>query len=370
MRARLSLLFVVAIAAAPLIASQIEAPRPAAPKPAQTPAAAPAPGPAPAPTVPARPAFDKNRYRIPHQVFVLDNGLRLVVHEDHAVPIVAVNLWYHVGSRNEQRGKTGFAHLFEHFFFNGSENYPHGFREAMDDLGANNRNGTTSTDRTNFFENVPASALERTLYLEADRMGFLAGRIIEGDARARARRGAEREAPGREPAVRAGLQPDRRDASIRPSHPYSWSTIGSMADLNAASLDDVKDWYRTYYGPNNCVLSLAGDITPERALALVKKYFDGIPPGPPLARADAVGAAARPPTSARRWRIACRRRASTASTTRRPGATPTCTLLDLVASVLSGSKSARLDRRLVYEKELATGGRRVRPRPGAGQPRR
>ena len=124
-----------------------------------------------------RPRFDRSRYAIDHKKFVLDNGLTLLVHEDHSVPVVAVNIWYHVGSRNERRGRTGFAHLFEHFFFNGSENYPFGFREAMDDLGANNRNGTTSTDRTNFFEDVPASALERTLYLEADRMGFLAGNI-------------------------------------------------------------------------------------------------------------------------------------------------------------------------------------------------
>src|SRR5207237_6945546 len=107
-------------------------------------------------------------FTIAHQPFVLDNGLILIIHEDHSVPVVGVNLWYHVGSRNEQRGKTGFAHLFEHFFFNGSEHYPMGFREAMDDLGANNRNGTTNTDRTNFFEDVPTPALERTLYLEAD----------------------------------------------------------------------------------------------------------------------------------------------------------------------------------------------------------
>src|SRR5688500_16471829 len=106
----------------------------------------------------AKPAFDKSKLAIPHQKFVLDNGLTLIVHTDHSVPIVAVNSWYHVGSRNEKRGKTGFAHLFEHFFFNGSENYPHGFREAMDDLGANNRNGTTNGDRTNFFEDVPVSA--------------------------------------------------------------------------------------------------------------------------------------------------------------------------------------------------------------------
>src|SRR5687767_8901519 len=121
--------------------------------------------------------FDRSRYAVNYKKFVLDNGLTLLVHEDHSVPIVAVNMWYHVGSRNEKRGRTGFAHLFEHFFFNGSENYPFGFREAMDDLGANNRNGTTSVDRTNFFEDVPVSALERTLYLEADRMGFLAAQI-------------------------------------------------------------------------------------------------------------------------------------------------------------------------------------------------
>ena len=123
--------------------------------------------------------FDRKAYSIDHKKFVLPNGLTLLVHTDHSVPVVGVNMWYHVGSRNEKRGKTGFAHLFEHFFFNGSENYPHGFREAMDDLGANNRNGTTNVDRTNFFEDVPVSALERTLFLESDRMGYLANYISQ-----------------------------------------------------------------------------------------------------------------------------------------------------------------------------------------------
>ena len=214
--------------------------------------------------------FDRSRYAIQHKKFVLENGLTLLVHEDHSVPIVGVNLWYHVGSRNEKRGKTGFAHLFEHFFFNGSENYPRGFREAMDDLGANNRNGTTNTDRTNFFEDVPVSALERTLYLEADRMGFLANYI--------SKEMLERE--------RGVVQNEKRQGENQPygrvfneilgklypySHPYSWSPIGSMEDLNAATLEDIKEWYRTYYGPNNAVISLAGDITPERALELVTK---------------------------------------------------------------------------------------------------
>src|SRR5829696_3400902 len=231
--------------------------------------------------------FDRARYQIAHKKFVLDNGLTLLVHEDHSVPVVAVNIWYHVGSRNEKRGKTGFAHLFEHFFFNGSENYPHGFREAMDDLGANNRNGTTNVDRTNFFEDVPVSALERTLYLDA------------------------------------------------------------------ASLEDVKAWYKGYYGPNNAVISLAGDITPERALELVRKYFGGIPPGPPLPRTA-------------RWVPRLERDIRDEMEDRVPQARiyriyhapawkeAELEHLTLFAEVLSGSKSARLDRRLVYEKGLAT----------------
>ncbi len=230
--------------------------------------------------------FDRARYSIRHQKFVLDNGLTLLVHEDHSVPIVGVNLWYHVGSRNEKRGKTGFAHLFEHFFFNGSENYPHGFREAMDDLGANNRNGTTE-HRPHQLLRGRAGLGARAHALPRSRPHGLPRRAhLEGDARARARRRAEREAAGREPALRPRLLPRSAGKLYPSSHPYSWSTIGSMDDLNAASLEDVKEWYRTYYGPNNAVLSLAGDITPERALELVKKYFGGIPPGPPLPRTE------------------------------------------------------------------------------------
>ena len=149
--------------------------------------------------------FNPDDVRIPFEKIVLDNGFTVLVHEDHSVPIVAVNMWYHVGSRNEKRGRTGFAHLFEHFFFNGSENHPFGFREAMDDIGANNRNGTTNTDRTNFFEDVPVSALERTLFLESDRLGYLAGYINEGNARTRTRRGAKRKTAGGEPALRSSF---------------------------------------------------------------------------------------------------------------------------------------------------------------------
>ncbi|MEJ7862422.1 MAG: pitrilysin family protein [Pyrinomonadaceae bacterium] len=296
--------------------------------------------------------FDRNRYAIRHKKFVLDNGLTLIVHEDRSVPVVGVNMWYHVGSRNEKRGKTGFAHLFEHFFFNGSENYPRGFREAMDDLGANNRNGTTNTDRTNFFEDVPVSALERTLYLEADRMGFLANYI--------SKEMLERE--------RGVVQNEKRQGENQPygrvfseisgkiypySHPYSWSVIGSMEDLSAATLDDIKEWYRAFYGPNNAVISLAGDITAERALELVTKYFGGIAPGPPLPRTE-------------KWIPALDRNIRDSMEDRVPQARiyriyhapawkdAELQHLSLFADVLAGSKSSRLDRRLVYEKNLAT----------------
>ena len=296
--------------------------------------------------------FDRAAYTIAHKKFVLPNGLTLIVHEDHSVPVVGVNMWYHVGSRNEKRGKTGFAHLFEHFFFNGSENYPHGFREAMDDLGANNRNGTTNTDRTNFFEDVPVSALERTLFLESDRMGFLANYI--------SKEMLERE--------RGVVQNEKRQGENQPygrvrnevgakmypySHPYSWSTIGSMDDLNAASLDDIKEWYRTYYGPNNAVIALAGDVTPERALELVNKYFGAIPPGPPLPRTQTWI-----PALDRNIRDEMDDQVPQVRISRSYHAPawkdPEIRRLDLFANVLAGSKSARLDRRLVYEKGMAT----------------
>jgi zinc protease len=296
--------------------------------------------------------FDRKAYAISHKKFVLPNGLTLLVHTDHSVPVVGVNMWYHVGSRNEKRGKTGFAHLFEHFFFNGSENYPHGFREAMDDLGANNRNGTTNTDRTNFFEDVPVSALERTLFLESDRMGFL-GNYISKEMLERERgvvsnekRQGENQPYGR---VRMEIS-----AKMYPySHPYSWSTIGYMEDLQAASLEDIKEWYRTYYGPNNAVISLAGDITPERAYELVNKYFGAIPPGPPLPRTekwipqldrnirDEMEDHVPQVRIYRSWHVSSWKDDDTQR-------------LNLLAGVLAGSKSARLDKRLVYEKGLAT----------------
>lgn len=300
----------------------------------------------------AAPAIDLKPYALNYKKFVLQNGLTLIVHEDHNVPVVAVNMWYHVGSRNEKRGKTGFAHLFEHFFFNGSENYPHGFREAMDDLGASNRNGTTNTDRTNFFEDVPVSALERTLYLEADRMGFLANYISkEMLERERGVVQNEKRQGENQPYGRVRVE---QPAKMYPySHPYSWTTIGSMDDLNAASLDDIKEWYKTYYGPNNAVISLAGDITPERALELVKKYFDGIAPGPALPRTETWI-----PTLDRNIRDEMEDQVPQVRIYRAWHAPawkdPQQQHLDLLADVLASGKSSRLVKRLVYDKGTAT----------------
>lgn len=306
--------------------------------------------------------FDRSKVAVPYKKYVLDNGLTLLVSEDHSAPIVAVHLWYNVGSRNEKRGKTGFAHLFEHLFSGGSEHYPRGFREAMDDIGATNRNGFTDNDRTNFFEDVPASALERTLYLEADRMGFLEKQI--------SKELLERERGVVENEKRQGEgQPYGRVAvqileTIYPwSHPYSWSTMGSMEDLAAASVDDVREWYRTYYGPNNCVLSLSGDVTPEHALELVSKYFGSIAPGPPIRRIKEWV-----PTLDRNIRDEAQDRVPQARLYRiyhAPGwRSADVPLLKIVASVLSGSSSARLDRRLVYDKQLVTN---VRARVEVGE---
>ena len=300
----------------------------------------------------ARAPFDRQAVEIPFQKFVLDNGLTLLVHTDHAVPVVGVNLFYAVGSRNERPGKTGFAHLFEHFFFNGSQHHPGGFREAMDDLGANNRNGTTNQDRTNFFEDVPTSALERTLFLEADRLGFLGPQINQ--AMLERERGVVQNEKRQGENQPYGRVFDRILERMYPAgHPYSWPTIGSMDDLTAASLQDVNEWYMRYYGPNNVVLALAGDVTAERALALVKKYFDGIPASPPVERLEQwVPKLDAPMRDSMFDRVPQARlyRVYHAPAWREAG----IPRLQVVASVLSGSRSARLDRRLVYDLDLAT----------------
>ncbi|HEY1112492.1 MAG TPA: insulinase family protein, partial [Chitinophagaceae bacterium] len=289
---------------------------------------------------------------IPYQKFTLDNGLTLIVHEDHKAPIVAVNIWYHVGSKNEVPGRTGFAHLFEHLMFNGSENFNQDYFKALESIGGTDLNGTTNEDRTNYFQNVPVSALDQVLFLESDRMGHFAGAIDQ--ARLDEQRGVvqnEKRQGENQPYALAWEQTAKN--TYPAGHPYSWTVIGSMEDLSAASLDDVKKWFQTYYGPNNAVLVLAGDITPDVALEKVKKYFGHIPAGPPIKKQETwiarmegqhrLTAQDRVPQTRvqKTWNVS-------------PWGTPDAAYLTLLSHLLSEGKSSRLYNRLVYKDELVS----------------
>ena len=218
---------------------------------------------------------------IPYEAFTLDNGLRVIVHEDRKAPVVAVSVWYRVGSKHEPKGKTGFAHLFEHLMFNGSENAPNDFFEPLQQVGATDFNGTTNVDRTNYFETVPTGALDLALFLESDRMGHLLGAVTQ--EKLDNQRGVVQNEKRQGDNNPYGLLRYEIFENLFPKgHPYHHSTIGSMADLNSASLDDVKKWFTDNYGPNNAVLVLAGDIDVATAKAKVQQWFGDIPRGPSI----------------------------------------------------------------------------------------
>jgi zinc protease len=290
--------------------------------------------------------------KIPYEKFVLNNGLTLLVHEDRKTPIVAVNVWYHVGSKNEKPGRTGFAHLFEHLMFNGSENFNQDYFQAMERIGATDLNGTTYFDRTNYFQNVPTPALDQLLFLESDRMGHLLG--VVDQAKLDEQRGVvmneKRQSENQpysiaEELILKGVFP--------PGHPYSWSPIGSEADLKAASLADVKEWFQKYYGAANAVVVVAGDIDAKTAKEKVEKYFGWIPPGPPVARMQHWV-----PRRMETIRETAQDRVPQARIYKvwaSPGAgTRDVELLDLAAAILGSGKTSRLYRRLVYQDQIAT----------------
>jgi zinc protease len=289
---------------------------------------------------------------IPYTKFVLDNGLTLIVHEDHKAPIVAVNMWYHVGSANEKPGKTGFAHLFEHLMFGGSEHAKGSYIDAMEKIGATDLNGTTNSDRTNYFEDVPNSDLDYTLFLESDRMGSLLGSLDQKTL----------------DLQRGVVQNEKRQGENQPygvtrqlitkntypaGHPYSWTTIGDMADLDAAAMADVKEWFKTYYGPSNVVIVIAGDVDTKAAKAKVEKYFGDIPAGPPVAHQQ-VWIAKRSGThrqvvqdrvpQARIYKVWNIPEFGSADGD----------YLDMVADVMAKGKTSRLYKRLVYDDQIAT----------------
>ena len=287
---------------------------------------------------------------IPNQVFKLQNGLTVVVHEDRKAPIVAVSTWYNVGSKDEPKGKTGFAHLFEHLMFNGSENLPGDFFTYLQQIGGTDYNGTTSFDRTNYFQTVPKAALEKALFMESDRMGYLLGAVTQ--EKLDNQRGVVQNEKRQRDNAPGGLVAYEIFANLFPAgHPYHHLPIGSMADLDAASLADVQAWFRDNYGPNNAVLVLAGDISPAEARPLVEKYFGAIKRGPVNVPAQAAVPAPNGKTIVMKDRVA-------ATSISRFWAVPgllnkQTAALELGGSVLGGLASSRLDNALVRNEKLA-----------------
>ena len=289
---------------------------------------------------------------IPFTRYVLRNGLTLIVHEDTKAPVVHVNIWYHVGSKNEPRGQSGFAHLFEHLMFQGSEHFNDDFFKATRQIGATSQNGTTSTDRTNYFQTVPKEALDTILWLESDRMGHFLGALTQ--ARLDEQRGVvqneKRQGQNQPYAIAQDLV---IKATYPEEHPYGHSVIGSMDDLQAASLEQVREWFRTYYGPSNAVLVLSGDVRPAEARAKVERYFGAFNPGAPIAhpktwiarRTGAQREVAYDRVSAPRlmkiWNIG-------------EYGSRDVALLDMFGDVLAADRTSRLTKRLVYDERIAT----------------
>jgi predicted Zn-dependent peptidase len=287
---------------------------------------------------------------IPYDQFTLPNGLRVLVHTDRKAPIVAVNVWYHVGAKNEALGRSGFAHLFEHLMFQGSENHKGEFFEPFELVGATDQNGTTNSDRTNYFENVPTTAVDVALWMESDRMGHLLGALDQAAL----------------DEQRGVVQNEKRQGENQPygrafnlllehaypeGHPYHHSVIGSMADLDAATLDDVKNWFRSWYGPNNAVLVLAGDIDLATARAKVTQFFGDIPPSANLAKLAPNVAPRTAATRARETDNVPQTRIYKAWNVPQTGSVD-LDRLEVLNRVLAGSKASRLAKRLKFTEPL------------------
>ena len=289
---------------------------------------------------------------IPFVRHTLGNGLDVLLHEDRSCPIVSVNLWYHVGSKNERPGHTGFAHLFEHLMFEGSQHHDSGYFHPLQGAGAS-LNGSTNADRTNYWEVVPTNALELALWMESDRMAFLLPALTEAkfsnqrDVVLNERRQNYENRP-------YGLAPMAMLAALfPPDHPYHWTTIGEIADLRAVQLDEVRQFFSTYYHPANASLALAGDIDADEALALVRRYFEEIPPGASVAKVTPV-----PPRLDTEVRLLLEDRVElprlyvswlTSAMFAEGDAD-----LDLAADILANGKTSRLYKRLVFDQRIAT----------------
>jgi len=289
---------------------------------------------------------------VPFTQFKLPNGLNVILHRDTSVPVVSVNVWYHVGSGNERPGRTGFAHLFEHLMFEGSMHVPEGeFDNWLEAAGGNN-NGSTTNDRTNYYEDLPSNALELALFLESDRMGFLL------DDKAPAKVDGQRDVVKNEKRQSVDNQPygqafiELPAMLYPPGHPYSWSTIGSMEDLTAASFEDVARFFRTYYVPSNASLVIAGDIDIAATRKMVEKWFGDVPAGKPvpaLTVPSVVLDGVKKKTITDRVQLPRLYLAWHTPALLKPGDAE----MDIVSNLLSGGKNSRLYKRLVYEMQIA-----------------
>jgi zinc protease len=290
--------------------------------------------------------------QISMETYKLDNGLTVVLSRDTSVPVVAVNLWYHVGSGNEEPGRTGFAHLFEHMLFQGSENVGDDEHFRLIQEAGGTLNGSTNTDRTNYFQAVPSNFLERVLWQEADRMGFLLPAMTQ-EKLDNQRSVVQNERRQNYDNAPYGLAFETLAAALYPAgHPYSWTTIGSLDDLNAASMEDVQSFFRSYYGPNNASLAIVGDFDPEQAKRWVQRYFGGIAAGPPIDRPRpqpvrlteekrvVLEDRVQLPRLYITWPTVAQYEAGDAD-------------LNVLGNVLAGGRSSRLYQRLVYQDQVA-----------------
>ena len=292
------------------------------------------------------------RLSVPVTVDTLPNGLILIVHEDHSVPRVATNIWYRVGSGDEKPGRTGFAHLFEHLMFMGSENAPYPMFDKLLEPFGMGANGSTTEDRTNYIQDGAANALETVMWLEADRMGWMIPTMDSAKVNAQRDivKNERRQSYENQPY---GIAGDILPPALYPKgHPYSWPVIGSMADLSAASLDDVKDFFRQYYAPNNAAIVIAGDVKTDSVRQIVRKYFGNIPRGPSFTRPTP------PPFTVRDTGIVAEDRVQlprlylgwhTVNNTHKDAAP-----LNILSYLLSGARNSRLTNNLVYQREIAS----------------
>ncbi len=297
-------------------------------------------------------AQEETRIAVPYERFVLPNGLNVILHEDHTTPTVSVNVWYHVGSGREKLGRTGFAHLFEHIMFEGSGHVPEGaFDNWLEGAGASN-NGSTTQDRTNYYEDLPSNALELALFLESDRMGYLldAMSLESVDGQRDVVKNERRQSYENRPY---GLAfPTMFENLFDEGHPYNWPVIGSMEDLSAASYEDVVDFFTRWYSPANASLSIAGDIDIAETRALVEYWFSDVAPGdpvPPPAVPSAYLAEEKRPLLEDRVSLPRMYMAWLSPAIYQPGDAE----LDILASILSDGKNSRLYKRLVYDLQIA-----------------